>query len=105
MPTVTTSSDSVTDESLQSEENVRLPVGFRDEVLTESSSSPVSFDDGTDRSSQYLSNVKDMFDRSHPAGVFNQRINHSLDNHYSINSSSDTDSKGSNANIIMYVNI
>lgn len=82
-----TSNDAAMAESLQNEENVREPMQFRQEVLTESSPGTGLIYGGIGGSFQPLANVRDMFDTSRPVGVFNQR----LENHDYYNSADDND--------------
>lgn len=77
--------DTALAERLQNEENmqqpeeeesndVRAPMQFRQEMLTEQTSVPGLIYGGIGGSFEPLSNVGDMFDNSRPVGVFNQRL-------------------------------
>lgn len=93
----TTNNDAAMAESLQNEENVREPMQFRQEVLTESSPSTGLVYGGIGGSFQPLTNVQDMFDTSRPIGVFNQRLDHhdyddSADDNYNSTEQSDSNS-------------
>lgn len=95
--TVNTSNDVAMAQSLQNEENVREPMQFRQEVLTESNPSTGLIYGGIGGSFQPLTNVRDMFDTSRPIGVFNQRLEHhdyddSADDNYNSTEQSDSNS-------------